>query len=203
MFIDQRPPLNNDISVKDFSEFYWLKKELTSFCRNEGLRTTGKKGELANRIIEYLKTGSKVSKDRSATLKPKSTFDWAREELSLSTKITDNYKNTENVRAFFQDQIGPKFKFNVKFMNWMKGNVGATLAEAVEQWHLIKQQSTSSNVDKVIAPQFEYNTYLRDFLKDNPSSSREVGIALWKIKKSRRGDNVYNKNDLSMLDSSR
>lgn len=88
-------------------------------------------------------------------------------------------------------------------MNWMKGNVGATLAEAVEQWHLIKQQSTSSNVDKVIAPQFEYNTYLRDFLKDNPSSSREVGIALWKIKKSRRGDNVYNKNDLSMLDSSR
>nr|MDA3891554.1 DUF6434 domain-containing protein [Salinivirgaceae bacterium] len=58
---------------------------------------------------------------------------WNTEKLTTETEITDNYKNTENVRALFKNQIGDKFKFNVKFMNWMKYAQGKNLGDAIEQ----------------------------------------------------------------------
>jgi hypothetical protein len=116
------------------------------------------------------------------------------------TKITDNYKNTENVRKFFDQQIGEHFKFNVRFMNWMKVNSGKTLQEAIEEWKRIKSEIKTTTKPKEIAPQFEYKTYLRDFLLDNPHAKREEGIKLWKIKKSMRGDNKYTKSDLKLIE---
>lgn len=195
--MDKRPPLNKKISVKDFRDFYWLKEELIAFCKTTALKRTGSKIELANRIEHYLKTGEKE------TSKPKqlkqSKFDWNIELLSLQTVITDNYKNTENVRQFFINEIGTSFKFNVVFMNWMKNNTGKTLQEAVHAWEKIRHEKKSNKRPKNIAPQFEYNTYLRDFLADNPDKNRSIGITLWKIKKSMRGDNVYDKSDLKLL----
>jgi len=52
------------------------------------------------------------------------------------------------------------------------------------------------NFVKEIAPQFEYNTYIRDFLKDNPNKSKKEAIENWKIKRAKRGNNKYSKQDL-------
>ena len=71
------------------------------------------------------------------TSKPTSKFDWHYEKLTLNTVITDNYKTRENVRAFFTEQIGKQFKFNVKFRDWMKSNIGKTLKDAVNQFRKI------------------------------------------------------------------
>ena len=198
--MDTRPRLNEHISPKDFREFYWLKEELIKFCRVEGLRISGSKIEITQRIDKFLQTGGKEQIKTNSRPKSTSKFDWNNEKLSLTTKITDNYKSTENVRAFFEQQIGTHFKFNVKFMNWMKTNTGKTLKAAIEEWGKIKTQKKHNTQAKDIAPQFEYNRYLRDFLADNPNSSREVGIKLWKIKKSKRGDNIYRKDDLKWID---
>lgn len=197
--MDTRPNLNKKISIKDFQEFYWLKEELVKFCREEELKTSGGKIEITKRIENFLKTGNKQLIKTKSKHKSKSTFDWKNEQLSLATKITDNYKNTENVRKFFEEYIGKHFKFNVRFMNWMKSNYGKTLKEAIEEWKKIKTVEKISIKPKEIAPQFEYNRYLRDFLLDNPDSNRELGIKLWKIKKSMRGDNVYRKEDLKLI----
>ncbi len=194
--MDKRPDLNKNITVKDFQDFYWLKSELVDFCRSEGLSTTGSKIEIAQRISHYLQTGEKQKPQKS---RPIATFDWNTEALTLSTVITDNYKSSENVRVFFKQHLGENFKFNVPFMDWMKANVGKTLGDAISQYAEIVTQRKSTP-HKKIAPQFEYNTYLRDFLKDNPGSSRSVGIKLWKIKRSMRGDNVYSRKDLEFLD---
>lgn len=195
--VDVRPTLNNKISIKDLSEFYWLKKELVLFCKQEGLSTVGSKTELTQRIILYLKTGHKTrQKPRSNST---SKFDWKREVLSSKTIITDNYKNTENVRHFFLEEIGSSFKFNVKFMNWLKRSTGLTLGDAVLEYHKIKERNKLDSSPKNIEPQFEYNRYLRDFLADNVDSNRETGIRLWKIKKSLRGNNNYVKSDLEFL----
>ncbi|MCH2225948.1 MAG: SAP domain-containing protein, partial [Crocinitomicaceae bacterium] len=113
--MDTRPILNKKISIKDFKEFYWLKEELIKFCRIEGLKTTGGKIEITERIENYLHTGEKKLKREYIKEIPKSKFDWKTEKLTLQTTITDNYKNTENVRNFLIDQIGKHFKFNVKF----------------------------------------------------------------------------------------
>lgn len=198
--MDNRPILNKSISTKDFQDFYWLKKELSKFCKEESLGSTGSKVELSNRILLYLKTGKTQIVTPKKKVKPNSMFDWHKESLRLNTIITDNYKNTQNARRFFIDQIGNHFKFNVKFMNWMKSNSGKTLKDAVNAWKRIKIESKNSSGKKDIAAQFEYNKYLRDFLAANPNSNRAIGIRLWNIKKTRRGDNVYRSDDLELID---
>ncbi len=195
--MSERPKLNNEISEKDFKAFYWLKEELIQFCRAAGLKTSGGKIEISNRIAHFLKTGNKQVANTKAVPKPKSKFDWNNEILSLETILTDNYKNTENVRSFFEKQLGKPFKFNVRFMNWMKVNAGKTLGDAIKQWKAIKLANKNNTGRKDIAPQFEYNRYLRDFLADNPELSRADGIELWKLKKTKRGDNVYKREDLN------
>ncbi len=196
--MDIRPSLNKDITIDDFREFYWLKMELIEFCRQEGLRKQGGKIEVADRVEAYLRTGKKetaIKKKRA----PVSKFDWNHETLTLETVITDNYKNSKNVRTFFQEQIGSAFKFNVAFMNWMKENAGKTLADAVDEWNAIKAAKKMKKKRTIIAPQFEYNRYIRDFLDDNPDRTKADAIQFWKIKRSVRGDNVYKKSDLDLM----
>lgn len=201
--MNKRPVLKKHLSVNDFRAFYWLKNELILFCQQEGLSRTGSKIELANRIAYFLETGAKPPpqrKEKPASTSIKSKFNWNTDLLTLNTIITDNYKNTENVRVFFATQLGKRFKFNVRFMNWMKSNEGKTLGDAVAAWQQITAQKKQDKSPKDIAPQFEYNRYLRDFLADNPAKDRAIGIALWKIKKSMRGDNVYTPSDLNFLE---
>ena len=99
--MEKRPALTKDISLKDFRDFYWLKEELLDFCRVEQLDKRGGKIELTKSIEKYLETGikevAKVEKQKCL-----SKFDWNSEKLTLETIITDNYKNTENVRGIFQ-----------------------------------------------------------------------------------------------------
>ncbi len=58
-----RPKLDNKIAVEDFKDFYWLKKELTNFCRKYGINSTGRKPEIAKRIEKYLSTGHIIKKN--------------------------------------------------------------------------------------------------------------------------------------------
>jgi hypothetical protein len=64
----------------------------------------------------------------------KSSFDWHGAPLSLETRITDDYRNTQNVRRFFKAQLGDDFRFTVEFMRWMKNSAGKTLKSAVTEW---------------------------------------------------------------------
>ena len=193
-----RPRLNKQISVKDFKEFYWLKEELVSFCRSEGLKSSGSKLQISKQITEYLRTGEKQNFS-SSKAKYHSKFDWNNTTLSLETIITDNYKNTENVRTFFSAQIGKNFSFNVTFMKWFKINTGKTLEQAIVAWFEIQKEKKSSKGKAKIAPQFEYNKYFRDYFADNPNGSRRIAIQLWNLKKNQRGPNNYEKSDLGLL----
>ena len=198
--MEKRPRLDRNINAEDFKEFYWLKEELLDFCREEGLKRQGSKIELAERIEEYLKTGKKGITSNVKQAKSTSRFDWACEKLTLETVITDNYTSTDNVREFFTEQIGKRFKFNVEFMSWMKTHHGKKLRDAVEEWKEIELEKKNRKDPKDIAPQFEYNRYIRDFLADNPGATRESAIACWKIKRSMRGDNVYRRSDLKFIE---
>lgn len=52
-----RPKLTKTLNVDEFSDFYWLKEELQSFCRNNGISASGSKIELSERIETFLDTG--------------------------------------------------------------------------------------------------------------------------------------------------
>lgn len=193
--MNNKPELNKKISIQDFRDFYWYKEELIDFCRSENLDKRGGKIELANRIEKFLETGKR--EPYQTTVSKLSRFDWNTEKLTIKTEITDNYQNTENVRRFFKTYIGDKFKFNVKFMNWMKSAQGLTLGDAIEQWISITNEMRTDKSHKQIEPQFEYNTYIRDFVKDNPDRTLQDAISCWKIKKSKPGNNKYSQTDLN------
>lgn len=197
--MDKRPNLDKHISLKDFSEFYWLKEELTQFCRQEGIKQAGSKIELTKRIQHFLSTGEKTMPNEVKAAKPQSTFDWKSSPLTLDTIITDNYKNNRNVRHFFQQYLGKQFRFNIRFMEWMQMNTGKTLADAVEAYQLIKLEEKQLTSPKQLPPSLEYNRYIRDFSAANPNKSLKLGIQLWKLKKAQRGDNKYQDSDFEML----
>ncbi len=195
----ERPALDSNITLSDFNDFYWLKEELAAFGKEVGLDTWGSKQEISERIACFLRTGKKnigAKKRKQST----STFDWNTEILHPETLITDNYKNTESVRAFFGENIGPHFKFNTLFMDWMKKNTGKTLGNAIEEWTRLNELKKSRAHQTDIAPQFEYNRYIRAFLSDNPALGIKDAIKYWKLKKAIRGANEYQRADLQLDD---
>lgn len=188
-----KPILNKTISIIDFRDNYWLKKELIDLCREIGINQSGGKLDIVARIERFLEVGEIITVSSQKKTKISSSFDWNNEELSLGVVITDSYKNTENVREFFKKLIGKHFRFNVEFMNWMKSNVGKTLEDAAVEWREIALRKKNNSGKKVIAPQFEYNTYIRDFLADNPSLSIKDAIKSWKIIRDMPGKKIYEK----------
>lgn len=190
-----RPNLDKNISLKDFNEFYWLKRELIVFCRSVGISTSGGKIEIAERIRLYLSTGE-ITKTKK--VKSSSTFNWNNEILTRETIITDNYKNGENVRSFFISEIGTHFTFNVIFMKWLKENIGKSLGDAIIEWIRIFDLKNDKNYVSEINPQFEYNRYMRAFLNDNTELSSKDAMKYWKLKRLQRGTNAYDRKDLNL-----
>ena len=190
-----RPTLDQNIALKDFNDFYWLKKELILFCRQHTIPSSGGKLAIAARIRHYISTGI-IVQPKSPSHRAVSTFDWSSEQLCSETKITDNYKNGQNARRFFLRAIGSHFSFNVIFMKWMKDNIGKTLGDAVIEWKRIDEMKKDKQYISEIAPQFEYNRYLRAFLNDNPHLTVKDAMKCWKLKRLRRGSREYDRKDL-------
>ena len=58
MQMSDRPELNKKLDAATFRSFYYLKQELTDFCKENGLPTSGSKSELTDRIAYFLDTGN-------------------------------------------------------------------------------------------------------------------------------------------------
>lgn len=190
--MQDRPLLDKNLDSKTFREFYYLKEELVDFCRKNSLPTSGGKIEIADRIACYLDTGKALP--ANAAKKKQPTIAAIHEE----TKIEPDFVCSEKHRAFFKEQIGNGFSFNVAFQKWLKGNTGKTYKEAIAAYYQIieDKKKGAAKIDK----QFEYNTYIRDFFADNKGKSLEEAITCWKYKKQRRGHNRYEKVDLEALE---
>ena len=187
-----RPELTTRLSGDEFAKWYWLKEELEDFCRDNGIPASGGKVALAERIREYLDSG--VVKVRTAARKKPSGTPAV---ITLDSVIEENFVCSEKHRAFFREQIGSSFSFNVKFQKWLKSNPGKTYRDAVDAYHEIKK--AGKNTRKEIDRQFEYNTYVRDFFEHNKGLSLDDAIRCWKYKKSLPGSNRYEDSDLEVL----
>ena len=189
----ERPALGRNLDSKTFREYYWLKEELTAFCREVHLPVSGGKQEIAERIALFLDTGeimqSTVQRNRTAC-RPVSG-------IKGSDLIGEDFVCSEACRAFFTERIGPSFSFSVPFQKWLKTHAGSTYDDAVSAYADILREKKKGKT--VIGPQFEYNTYIRDFFADNAGKSLADAIRCWKYKKKLPGHNRYEKSDLSAL----
>lgn len=188
--MSERPALDCNIDSKTLKDYYYLKEELIDFCRKNNLQTVGSKEELTERIICYLDKGEKSSKTHSRNIKHIC-------EITLDTIIEDNFICSEKHRAFYKQQIGNNFTFNVAFQKWLKNNPGKTYKDSIDAYYQIldNKRKTKTTIDK----QFEYNAYIRDFFSENKGLSLEDAIKCWKYKKGLKGHNKYEKEDLIVL----
>ena len=195
-----RPQLTKDLKSEDFKEYYFLKEELKEFCRNEGLKLSGSKSQLEERIIYYLDTGKSLDNSRSIEnknnySKSNSNKATASEEITLDSILGENFKCSEDKREFFEKEIGKGFKFKVKFQKWLKVNPDKTYQDAINAYYELQNSKEKTKIDK----QFQYNQYIRDFFDDNDDKTLNDAIKCWKYKKSIKGHNKYEKSDLDIL----
>ena len=195
-----RCKLNKDLNSAEFKEYYFLKEELKEFCRNEGLKISGSKNQLEERIIYYLDTGKSLDDEKPIQdklnfhkSKLRKTTDF--EEIRLDSVLGENFKCSEDKREFFEREIGKGFKFKVKFQQWLKSNPEKTYQDAINAYYDLQNSKEKTEIDK----QFQYNQYIRDFFKDNDDKTLNDAIKCWNYKKSLKGHNKYEKSDLDVL----
>ena len=182
--------LTKDLAPEEFKQYYFLKEELKEFCRIEGLKVSGNKQELEKRIIHYLSTGEHLKEHSGNEKITKDMID-----IKLDSKLGENFKCSENKRVFFEKHIGKSFKFKVKFQKWLKANPDKTYHDAINTYFEIINSKEKTKIDK----KFQYNQYIRNFFEDNDDKSLGDAIICWNYKKSVKGHNKYEKDDLEVL----
>ena len=110
-----RPVLGPDMSVADFTSYYWMKDDLVRFARRLGLPAHGHKPELGARIERRLRRIPNRDEPKRKSAKGPRDSDRA---LSRETRVV-HYKS---VRGFFADPA----------------NAGKSLADAAGAWNAIK-----------------------------------------------------------------
>lgn len=183
-----RPKLTKDLSVESFKDYYWLKEELQAFCKEQGIRASGSKIEITERIEALLRKGEIKAPSRQVKkrkVEPQG-------ELSLDTIISENHRCSQNVRAFFKSVI-PQFHFSTYIQNYFKNNIGKSYRDVVDAWYEEAERKKDPSYKKNIAPQFEYNQFIHDFFADpnNKGKSREEAIKAWNTIKKLPGSNKY------------
>ena len=186
-----RPNLDSTLDAITFKEYYYLKEELVDFCRKNKLQTTGTKRELTERIAVYLDTGKKTFK------KQEKRTNQNMDEITPDKIIETNFVCTQKHRQYYKNQIGKSFTFNLPFQKWLKTHPGKTYKESIEAYYQILEDKKKNKME--IDKQFEYNTYIRDFFKSNKDKTLNDAIKCWKYKKSLKGNNKYEKEDLKIL----
>lgn len=182
--------LTKDLNPEEFRQYYFLKEDLKDFCRQEGLKVSGSKGDLENRIIHYLSTGEKPVETSVKWINHQTSY-----EIELESKLGENFNCSQDKREFFENEIGNGFKFNVRFQKWLKANPDKTYRDAIEAYHEIQNSNKKTEIGK----QFQYNQYIRDFFEDNDDKSLKDAIKCWNYKKCIKGHNRYEKSDLVIL----
>jgi len=65
-------------------------------------------------------------------------FDWHGGEISRTTEIDADYKNTQNVRRFLSHLCGPDFKFDREFMAWVRNGSPKNMGDVADEWTRIR-----------------------------------------------------------------
>jgi SAP domain-containing new25/Domain of unknown function (DUF6434) len=174
----QRPALSSALSPAEFARWYWLKSELSTFCRAHAMPASGSKQELSLRVASVL---AGVPPIHIANTKKR--FGTMPDHFDLSTIIGINWRCTQTLRAFFESQAGIGFRFNEALRTFIFTRPGSTLKEALDHY----QQSIHAQ-HKPIAKQFEYNRHIREFHVANPHATRNDAIAAWWAKRAQSVD---------------
>ncbi|WP_327341403.1 DUF6434 domain-containing protein [Streptomyces europaeiscabiei] len=176
---EQRPALALSLTGEELRRWYWLKDELLAFARSIGVGTRGGKQELTDRLAAVLDgrplpPAAPVRRVVGALLP---------EPVTEDTVIRAGQRCSQQLRDFFQAEIGPAFRFDAAMRSFIADGAGRTLGDAVRHWHATRGQGPQD-----IGPQFELNRFLRDWNAAHPGAGRNAALAAWRDHRSRPVD---------------
>ncbi|MEL7372181.1 MAG: DUF6434 domain-containing protein [Myxococcota bacterium] len=188
----RRPKMEALRTAEEFRRWYWLKTELVEYCRAQGLATAGNKPDLQARIETWLTDGTR----QAPAARPKRQgIDWRQATLTPATRIDGAYRNTQNMRAFMKHHASPRFAFSNEFMQWMRSNVGKTLADAVAFWTELDRKKREDGYREASLPQNQYAQFSRAIAEAAPGIKAINIRRIWKLKRTGPGPHVYTPGD--------
>jgi len=171
---DQRPPLSRSMSAAEFRRWYWLKSELVDFARTLEVPTSGAKPRVADRIAPHL-AGHAV---------PPATPTRARAEkidgvIDRSTIIPPNQTASQQLRRFFEAEIGSTFRYDYFMRTFLADNPGKTLGDAVKHWHETRSAQTPETLQQLELIRFTKTWHLA-----HADGTAAQCRAAWKVHRS-------------------
>ncbi len=176
------------MTAQAFDRWYWSVDALRSFCEQLGLPASGTKAVLRARVLAKLAGDPPPT---TPTRKRAGAFNWAKADLTSNTVITEDVSFGPNVRGYFKAAIGPKFSCHSDFMDWMRANAGATLADAEAAWRMLEARKDDPAFRREIATCNNYLQYLRDARDAHPQLTLDQAKTCWDAKKMQPAPGGY------------
>lgn len=177
-----------------FDAFNYMKMgEIKVFCNNYGIATSGKKGQLLDRLKHYLLTGEMLQpKVIPAISKAKPEKDYP---LKSSTLILQGaYKNDLRTRIFFKKLIGEHFHFTAFGQDWIMNQwqqgKPPTYIEFATAWQkeYLKRKKAKANPKK----EWAYLNFLQRYQKKHPKSSKKELALAWEAERQKYAKKAIN-----------
>lgn len=157
----------------ELRRWYWLRSELGALARQLGVSTAGGKAALTDRLAAVLDGHEPPpAPPRPKPAPPLPTT------LTGSTVMPRHQRATQQLRAWFVDQVGAGFHFDAAMRSYIAEG-GHTLEDAAAHWH-----RTRSAPAPDIGVQFELNRFSRDWHLAHPGGSHQQMLTAWRIHRS-------------------
>lgn len=172
MSAENRPALTTDLTSAELLRWYWLKDELADLARRLGIRASGGKELLTQRIA------AKIDGIPFAEPQPSRRTSSAQlvGPLTSATVIPEGQRCSQVVRAWFFGQVGASFGFDAEMRAFFADTDGTqTMQDALDHYRATRDQGTKS-----IDGQFEFNRFTRAWHEANPTGNRDDLIQAWK-----------------------
>jgi len=174
-----RPLVDAVISGDDLARWYWTKAELVTIARRLGVRQTGNKAQLAQRLILFLASGRHTPHTSApAKVRPRAS------EVDGGLHIPhDGLVCSRAVRTWFESVLGPDFIVDAPLRTFLAGDgTGRTLDDAAQEW--AARHASTAPVSAPIGDQFVWNRFVRDWWQSHPTGTRAELLAQWKIERA-------------------
>ena len=169
-----RPELSGDLSPEVFKSWYWLKKELQTFCSAHGLPVAGSKEELTGRVHAHL-SGQPLAPYPPVAVPARQPMP---QTLDPDTVIGPGWRLNAALRAFFVAHTSSGFRFKQALRELFADPQGRTLGQALETYRHSLQGPRPE-----IQRQFQFNQHIRDYFSRHPGATRAQALQAWRDKR--------------------
>lgn len=165
--------------------------ELRTCCESLNLSVKGKKIDLINRIMHFLKTGERTNLSEY----PANSMSKDRNNNVLSTNalmLKGAYKNDLKTRLFFKGIIGQHFHFTAFGIDWLESRWmegrPPTYQEFADMWS--KEYEFRKAYGSAPKAEWAYINFVKIYLNENPHASRNEILNGWELERTKHKELV-------------